>query len=80
VTPGLFSPPIGHSYFGFVVVVGEGALVVVALGVVVTVGGGGQKQASDRKTAKEIARTELKEFIFVLVLVTRLEGQNQVKI
>ena len=80
VTPLLFSPPIGHSYFAVVVdddVVGV-VLVDVEAGVVgggvVLGGGGGGQQASETEMTREIARTEQKKFIFVSVLVTRLKG------
>jgi len=75
VEPVPFSPPIGHLYC---IVVVLDAVVWVVLGVVlvvVVVGVGGfiGKQASDTETTREIARIENKEFIFVSMLVTRLE-------
>ena len=75
VEPLPLSPPIGQSYF---IVVVLDAVVWVVLGVVlvvVVVGVGGfiGQQASDTETTREIARIENKEFIFVSMLVTRLE-------
>ena len=53
-TPLLVSPPIGHLYFGAVVVVGAGGA---GVGVGVGVGGGGGKvkHASEGKSTRVIA-------------------------